>query len=120
MIADSHRYYQDGWPNDKSQSALDTRPYWNLRNEIFVEDGLLIYEDRVIVPEALRYKVLQTLHAGHQGVEKTKLRARQVVYWLGINSKIQNLVSACRVCERYSAAIKKERLIPHEIPKMRF
>ncbi|KAK3909798.1 hypothetical protein KUF71_019807 [Frankliniella fusca] len=112
------KYYQRGWPLSKKNIVPDSMPYWNLRNDLFVEDGLVILEDKVVVPPAIRAKVLTSLHAAHQGVEKTKARARQVVYWPGITNDIQTLVASCRVCERYSAANHKEPLIPHTIPEL--
>jgi len=113
-------YYQNGWPNSKSRITPESMPYWKLRNDIFVEDGLIIFEDKVIVPVSLRAKALTALHAAHEGVEKTKALARQVVFWPGITNDIQTLVAGCRVCERYRAANYKEPLIPHEIPELRF
>ncbi|XP_039299843.1 uncharacterized protein LOC120355483 [Nilaparvata lugens] len=34
-------------------------------------------------------------------IEKTKSRARQVVYWPGLNNEIENLVSQCLICEKF-------------------
>ena len=113
-------YYQNGWPSNSNKVNPDSLAYWKFRNDLFVEDDLVILEDKVIVPPSLRKKVLETLHSAHQGVEKTKKRARQVVYWPGITNDIQTLVAECRVCERYSAANYKEPLIPHEIPELPF
>ena len=113
-------YYQKGWPANNKKVVSEARPYWKIRHDLFVEDGLVIKEDRVIVPPVLRAKVLKTLHAAHQGIEKTRARARQVVYWPGLGNDIQTLVAECRVCERYSSANQKEPLIPHELPTLRF
>ncbi|KAK3924093.1 hypothetical protein KUF71_002423 [Frankliniella fusca] len=111
-------YYQNGWPSSEDKLTPETRPYWKLQNDIFVEDGLVILEDKIIVPPSLRPEILRALHAAHLGIEKTK--ARQVVYWPGITNDIQTLISECRVCERHSAANYKEPLLPQKIPELRF
>ncbi|KAE8738527.1 hypothetical protein FOCC_FOCC015990, partial [Frankliniella occidentalis] len=100
-----------------SQEAL---PYWILKDDLFVEDGLIILEEKVLVPPSLRSKVLKSLHVAHLGIDKTKARARQLVYWPGITNDIQTLLGNCRTCERHSPANQREPLIPHSIPELRF
>ena len=113
-------YYKKGWPNDRNMVLPAARSYWQIRNDLFLEDGLVILEDRVVVPVSLRAKVLKSLHTAHLGIEKTKARARQTVYWPGLTNDIVQLVSECRTCERHSANNFKEPLIPHKIPELRF
>ena len=55
--------------------------YWPLRDDISVEDGLILLGSRVIVPECLRGKILQQIHGGHFGIHKCKLGAKSCVYW---------------------------------------
>ena len=43
--------------------------YWSLRDDISVEDGLILLESRVIVPETLRGNILQQINGGHFGIE---------------------------------------------------
>jgi len=60
--------------------------YWTYREEISAEDDLLFKGHRLIVPEKLHYRVLQTIHKGHLGSEKMLLRAQEAVFWPGITS----------------------------------
>ena len=113
-------YYQNGWPNSKDKAQPESWPYWSERDNIFVEDDLVILVDKVIVPPSIRAKVLESLHAAHQGISKTTARARQVVFWPGITNDIKTFLKECRLCERYSCANYKEPLIPHKIPDLRF
>jgi len=119
-LAAVKQYYQNGWPKNRKAAEPESLQYWKLRADIFVEDGLVILDDQVIVPPTLRKKVLNSLHAAHQGLVKTKARARQAVYWPGITNEITNMVQECRVCERHRPANIKQPLIPHEIPHYRF
>lgn len=113
-------YYQNGWPNDKNQIEPEALQYWKIRHELFVEDGMVIMGDRVVVPEVLRRKVLTNLHLAHLGKEKTKARARQVVYWPWMNNDIDSMVAECRTCERNQTARPPEPLLPHEVPELPF
>ncbi|KAE8738777.1 hypothetical protein FOCC_FOCC015737 [Frankliniella occidentalis] len=74
------QYYQRGWPRDKAKISQEAMPYSKLKDNLFVEDGLVILEDEVVVPPSLRPKVLNSLHLAHLGIDKTKARARQTVY----------------------------------------
>jgi len=112
--------YNEGWPNSRKKVPIDARPYWQFRNDLFAEDGLVIMGERIVVPLSLRRKVLKRLHKSHLGTEKTKLRARQILYWPGMSNDITTTVQQCRICERYSANNKREPLTPHQIPDLPF
>lgn len=114
------KYCREGWPNNKNKVDNEAKPYWQIRMDIFVEDNLVILEDRIIVPIKLRKPVLKKLHTAHLGIDKTKARARQSLYWPGMSNDIANLIKECRPCERHSANNFREPLIPHEIPSLRF
>ena len=60
--------------------------------------------------------MLDKLHTSHLGEEKTKQRARDVVFWPGINADIEEKVSECEICARHRASNTKEPMISHEIP----
>ena len=73
--------------------------------------------NRVIIPHLLRQRFLLELHYGHLGQNKCKGKTRELMYWPGMSTDIGNLVSACGICNKYSAQQQKEPLLPHPIPK---
>ena len=77
-------------------------PFWNFRDELSVEDGL-------ILPKSLHAAAQEQIHYAHQGADKCKLRAKAAVFWCGINHDIDEMVKAC--------ANTKETPIPHDVPK---
>ena len=91
-------------------------PYFPFRDEITSAEGLLFKGDRIIIPSSLRKDMKTKLHCGHLGVEKCRTRARQVMFWPGINAEISDMVSKCIACLENQAYQKKEPLIFHEIP----
>ncbi|KAK3919733.1 hypothetical protein KUF71_008860, partial [Frankliniella fusca] len=62
--------YQNGWPTEKRKADPAARQYWNLKNDLFTEQGLVILDNKIIIPESMRPKVLRQLHSGHLGMEK--------------------------------------------------
>ena len=105
-----------GFPQHKSEVEPQIRPYWNVRDRLAVDGDLIICGQRVIVPSSLRRDVLMKLHASHQGEERTKRRARQVVYWPGIDNDVSNTVRACKQCQLYLPKQQKEPIIQLPTP----
>ena len=90
----------DGFPEHRFEAPLSVRPYWGIRDMLAVDDNLVVYGPRLIIPGSLRREVLAGLHDAHQGMEKTKRRARQSVFWPGIDRDIANTVAACSSCRQ--------------------
>ena len=59
--------------------------------------------------------ILDQLHYSHQGVEKTRLQARDVVYWERIKADIENMIKNCSIYQE-NLAQPKGTLQPHDIP----
>ena len=66
----------NGWPNRRDKIPKQLRPYWSYRDELLVEDGVILKGERVLIPKSMQADVLQRVHAGHQGIDKCKLRAK--------------------------------------------
>ena len=73
-------------------------PYWQYRDRMYVSNGKLLYDDRMIIPLPLRPRVLDVLHAAHQGVSSMMHRAAQCVFWPGISSDVQKRRASCATC----------------------
>ncbi|XP_037556252.1 uncharacterized protein LOC119433154 [Dermacentor silvarum] len=55
---------------------LVQQAYSHKAAELSLQQGCLLWGSRVVIPQSLWSRVLQLLHAGHPGVEKTKMVAR--------------------------------------------
>jgi len=64
-------YYTNGWPN-KIKENNEINHFYKLKSDLSIEDGLVYYDNRVIMPKTLRSDMLKKLHGSHQGVSKTK------------------------------------------------
>ena len=85
----------NGWLQPRSDYHPLLLDYWNLYNEMSLQDCLLFKEHRLIIPEDPQKDSLKTIHAGHFGVEKSLLRSNEVYSGLGsqkTSPKHSNLV----------------------------
>ncbi|XP_028416269.1 uncharacterized protein K02A2.6-like [Dendronephthya gigantea] len=106
-----------GWPQSKKDLPKDLKEYWNHKLELNENQGIILKDQKIVVPLALRRKILEKLHQGHQGIEKTKQRVRQTVFWPRINNDIEDLVSKCSYCQELRNANPKEPMKPHVVPQ---
>ena len=86
---------EEGFPADRHTLEKASRQFWAIRTELSTDDGLIL-----VVPAAAPPDVHRKLHAAHQGLERTKRRARQSVYWPGINSDITKRI-LCRLSHTF-------------------
>ena len=68
---------QQGWPNNPEPVF---QRYYSKRLELSHEDGILLWNSRVVVPESLQALLLADLHAEHLGMVKMKQLARKY-FW---------------------------------------
>ncbi|KAK8394234.1 hypothetical protein O3P69_006432 [Scylla paramamosain] len=71
---------------------------------------------RLVVPAALRRTVLANLHAGHQGRDSMLRRARQSVYWPGIDAEVEQKRRQCAGSEASPAQLLTGRQLRDAIP----
>ena len=79
-------------------------------------DGIILKGDRIVVPLAMRKEMLQRIHHGHMGIEKSKRRARDALYWPLMSKQIAEMVSRCTVCLEHRKENTKEPMIPFRVP----
>ena len=105
-----------GWPDQASQTPKPVRPFWSMKDCISVEDGVLFYGQRMIVPESLRSEFLERIHAGHLGVTKCQLRAKDSVYWPRMMTDIETHVKDCVFCLQGARSQSAEPMKAHDMP----
>ena len=60
-----HDLTLQGFPDERKKIPDVAKPYFNIRNYLSTEDGLVLFNGRIIVPTAQRVEVLKELHAAH-------------------------------------------------------
>ena len=105
-----------GWPNVKDNAPLNVRDFWNIREELTIQNGIIYKGHRVVVPKQMRPEILGRIHLSHLGAESCLRKARDIVYWPHMNTDIKEEVGKCAVCNEFADSQQKEPLMTHEIP----
>lgn len=107
----------NGWPEWQKQVPKTLKPYWSYRDELSVEDGVILKgSEQVIIPKSMQQFILESLHAGHQGREKCRLRAKHSVYWNNMYKDLEEFVGSCPICQEHARSQLREPLLQKDIP----
>ncbi len=99
-----------GWPEQREDTPVCIRNYWNFREELTVQNGVLYKGCRVIVPPALKSEMLERIHASHLGADACVRKARDALYWPYMSNDIKDYVSVCGTCGEFASKQRKEPL----------
>uniref|UniRef100_A0A8C8DE10 Gypsy retrotransposon integrase-like protein 1 n=1 Tax=Oryzias sinensis TaxID=183150 RepID=A0A8C8DE10_9TELE len=103
------RNMDEGWPVGANPQ------FYHVRGELSVVDGLLLKRGRIVIPQALRMDMLRRIHEGHLGIEKCKRRAKESVFWPGINKDIETFISKCETCQKHRSKQSKDPMVVSEL-----
>lgn len=109
-------YIHQGWPNSVDRVPDTVKIYYNCRNELSTQDGLIFRSDRLLIPYVLRRKLVDCCHISHNGVEATLKLARANLFWPGMSSQIKDVVKECVICAKYAASQPNPPMQSHKIP----
>ena len=101
------------WPNHKRDLPPEVQPYFNSRDELTIQDGLLFKNDRVIIPTR---DVIQQIHSSHLGMESCLRRAREAYDWPLMNAEIKDTIAKCTICNTLKPEQCREPIRYHEVP----
>nr|XP_027230045.1 uncharacterized protein K02A2.6-like [Penaeus vannamei] len=112
------------WGSYRAQELACLRPFYCVKNRLAVAGGLVTYTFgqgcvRLVIPEALRGQIAANLHASHQGLDSMLRRARQAIYWPGIEGDLQYHRASCNSCNANAPSQLPEPLLltpPLEFP----
>ena len=107
------------WPSTIREVPIEIQPYWTFREELTVEDGIVLKGTCIVIPHKKQQAMLNLVHEDHLGLNKCKLRARDTVYWQGLNEQLEKLVLNCELCLKYSFSKHKQKssqYLGQEIP----
>ena len=83
-------------------SQLDLAPgiqeFFQFKDGLSTVDGVILYNNRTVIPSPLRALILATMHSAHQGVSCMISRAESGIYWPSITPVFANLRARCRSC----------------------
>ncbi|XP_060801401.1 uncharacterized protein K02A2.6-like [Amyelois transitella] len=98
-----------GFPKFTQNNSL--KPYLQKKNELYIDQNVIMWGYRVVIPEKLRSHLLKELHSTHEGIVKMKCNARSYFWWPGLDMQIENLIKSCDVCMTYRSEPPKAPII---------
>lgn len=103
-------YTRDGWPENVND---DLKPYFYKMTEISIENDILLWGYRVLIPKKFRLRLLEELHSTHLGASKMKALARQYFWWPKLDSEVEQFSKSCDICNVYAANPNKSELVKY-------
>lgn len=105
-----------GWPDDRSQLHTVLHPYFHVRDEMSMQDGIIFKGERTLIPRSLRSEIKKAIHSSHVGIDGCLRRARECVFWPGMSADIREYISTCETCRKYEVDQPRESLMQHDVP----
>ena len=72
---------QQGWPHQRRHTPCMARAYWDFRDQLSTDEGLLLMGLRIVILSCLCEECLERLHQGHLSATKVQQNAHQHLYW---------------------------------------
>jgi hypothetical protein len=63
------------------------------------------------LPKSMQQEMLKQIHESHMGVNKCKSRARDVLFWIGMASQIEDFIRKFSIYQEYQKVQSKEPMI---------
>ncbi|XP_064468653.1 uncharacterized protein K02A2.6-like [Ornithodoros turicata] len=92
--------------------------YKPFSGELTEVEGMLFKGTKVVVPRALRKKILERIHEGHLGINKCRARARQTSPATKPANDIAALIRRCHICQKFAYQQSQEPLMMQETPSL--
>ena len=116
ILVTVYQLTQQGWLHQRRHVPRLARRYWDFRDKLSTDDGMLLKGPKLIITLELQEEYLSHLHEGHLSASKVQENAKQHIYWTGIDADIEDYTKRCQECIKRSQ-VAKEPLQPHDIPE---
>ena len=63
-----------GWPSTIREVSSEIQPYWTFREELSIEDGIVLKGTWIVVPHKKCQATLKLIHEGYLGLGKCELK----------------------------------------------
>ena len=98
-----------GWPESVPEEAA---VYAQKRDSLSIQQGCLLYQDRVVIPLSMRSSVLKLIHSTHPGITYSKQIARAIVWWPRVAADVEQAVRQCQQCQAVAHSPKRAEFSP--------
>ena len=99
LLSQVMAYMERGWPDNSTSLPKELHTFFEKRTELSLEENLLLWRGRIVIPAALQPAMLQMLHESHPGVSAMRDLARFYVWWPHVDDDVEAHVAACSSCQ---------------------
>ncbi|XP_049277861.1 uncharacterized protein K02A2.6-like [Anopheles funestus] len=86
-------------------------------NELGILDGIVVRNDRIVLPANLRRHAMQIAHRGHPGVVSMKRNLRERLWWPYMDREVDSYVRECEGCTLVAPSGQAEPMIRKTMPE---
>ena len=105
----------EGWPSQKQDIPSCIQPYYDLRDTLSVQNGVIVKGECILIPHTLQKSMLRKLHYAHLGLDSMLQWARNTVFWLNMTKNLRDTANNCEPCQALCPTNRKEPLLQHEM-----
>ena len=109
------RIQNNDW--EKYKRRPEILPFYMVRDELSVCEGLLLRGNQIVMPERLRRGLVMAAHNfGHFGKTRTNQMLGSKYWFPAMNAMVEELIDKCVNCQITTKEHRKEVIKPSEIP----
>ena len=91
-----------------------------MKEDLYVLHGVILKGNKILIPHPLRAKVLECLHAAHQGINGMSANAQQTLFWPGIDAHLCQTQAQCKACNTIAPSQPREPMSDPPVPQSPF
>ena len=110
------RIVKEDW--QKHRKDHDISPFYSIRHELYVMNGLIFRFNQILIPPSLQNTVIKAAHSlGHLGMTKTKQMLREKYWFPEMNKMTERVVENCYECQLTTKQHRQEPVKMTQIPE---
>ncbi|XP_062534378.1 uncharacterized protein K02A2.6-like isoform X1 [Armigeres subalbatus] len=102
--------HSQNWPSDLFR-------YQAFSKELGIIDGIIVRDERIILPTILRRRALIIAHRGHPGIVTMRRNLREKVWWPRMDQDVGDYIQECAGCAAVSAQGPPEPMVRKQMPE---
>ena len=94
--------------------------FYNVRDELVCHtDNILLRNNLIVIPSALRSQVIAIAHEGHQGMSRTMNELHKDMVPVRVDEHVEDTIKSCIACQatKYANTSSMEPLKMSDMPK---
>ncbi len=119
-VAELKNVMEQGFPATRNELPERLRVYHQMKEDLYLVENVIFRGKKMLIPKKLRERVLDGLHAAHQGVSGMKASARERLFWPGLDADIRQRRAQCVTCNENAPSQRDEPIILTPPPEMPF